>query len=211
MSDDPQKPRGVTGAEADQLRATVKSRPRGLDEIVTPREVTKVTSEALRPLLTPSSVEVLADVQRFIDAGRAAMAEEPAAAHALFEKAHRRNTNDARAMSYYGLTLVLVEHDRQRGLRFCEEAARRGPPETELLTNLARALVQTRNKHQAVKALERAQALRPDDPRVGEAFIELGIRRRPPISFLPRSFFLNKWIGKLTWRLSRRGRAGGLS
>jgi tetratricopeptide (TPR) repeat protein len=193
-------PRGPTGAELDQLRATVKTYRRS-DEIPTPKHVVPVAR--LQP--TQVSVEAAADVQRWVDAGRAALEGDPKAAHQLFERAHRRNTNDARAMSHYGLTLTLVEGDRQRGIRFCEEAVRRGPVTTEALTNLARALVQTRNKEQAIRALKKAQELRPDDPQVTTAFLDLGLRRRPPIPFLPRSFFLNKWLGKLTWKL--RGRA----
>ena len=81
---------------------------------------------------------------------------------------------------------------------------RRGPLTSEMLVNLARALVVTRNKEQAVRALRRAQELSPADPRVGREFLALGLRRPPPIPWLPRTFFLNKWIGKLTWRLSKK-------
>src|SRR5207302_960021 len=124
--------------------------------------------------------------------------------HEIFEKAWRRNLNDPRVLSNYGLTLVLVEGDRQRGIRFCEEALRRGLQTTETLVNLARALVVTRNKEQAVRALRKAMELSPDDPRVTAEFAALGLRRPPPIPWLPRNFFLNKWIGKLTWKFSRR-------
>ncbi len=207
MTAEDDKPRGMTGAEADVLKATVRSHPRGRNEIVTPREVVKVPPAALRPpSVGATSAEVTADVDRYLDDGKALFEQDPKAAHQLFERAHLRNMNDARAMSFYGLTLTLVEGDRQRGIRFCEEAVRKGPVTTEALTNLARALVVTRNKEQAVKALKRAQDLRPDDPRVSSAFIELGLRRTPPIPFLPRSFFINRWIGRLTWKLRPRAR-----
>src|SRR5207245_619702 len=77
---------------------------------------------------------------------------------------------------------------------------------TETLVNMARALVVTRNKEQAVRALRKAMELSPDDPRVSAEFAALGLRRPPPIPWLPRSFFLNKWLGKLTWKWSRRER-----
>jgi tetratricopeptide (TPR) repeat protein len=195
-------PRGATGADADHLRATVRSRPRTGEQSTTHA----VTPAAPAVGTTVASPEAVADVQRWIEAGRAAIDSDPKAAHVLFEKAHRRNTNDARAMSNYGLTLVLVEGDRQRGIRFCEEGVRRGPVTSEMLTNLAKALVVTRNKEQAYKALKRAQDLSPDDPRVTAAFVDLGLRRRPPIPWLPRNFFLNKWIGKVTWKYSDGGR-----
>jgi hypothetical protein len=204
VSGEQNKLRGATGAQADHLRATVKSRPREGD-LPTPKHVVP-TAPAPPPAL---SVEAAADVQRWVDEGRTWLEKDARGAHALFEKAHRRNTNDTRAMSHYGLTLVLVEGDRQRGILFCEEAVRRGPPTTELLTNVARALVATRNKEQAVRALRRAQELAPDDPRVTQAFIELGLRRTLFIPWLPRGFFLNKWIGRLTWWLQRERRRHG--
>ena len=206
MSDTPQRPRGLTGAEADFLRATVKSQPRPGG--TPPAKPVVPTAPALPQAQT---VAAAPEVERWVDEGREVLdrmtppaEEDLRSAHAIFERAHRRNMNDPRAMSHYGLTLVLSEGDRQRGIRFCEEAVRRVPPTTEMLTNLARALVATRNKEQAFKALKKAQELSPSDPQVGAAFVALGLRRPPPLPFLPRSFFLNKWLGKLAYKLGRR-------
>jgi tetratricopeptide (TPR) repeat protein len=194
-------PRGASPSEIDQIRASVRiahrtgaSPPRGPEHM--PRPV--VAANAHPGALSDAELAAL------IESGRAALENAPQEAHAAFEKAYRRNINDVRVLSNYGLTLVLVEGDRQRGIRFCEEAVRRGPTTSEMLINLAKALVVTRNKEQAVRALRRAQELSPDDPRVGQEFIALGLRRPPPIPWLPRNFFLNKWIGKLTWRLSKK-------
>jgi tetratricopeptide (TPR) repeat protein len=194
--DEPGLPRGATPAELDALRASVKVSPRS-QPITTPR--------SLAPLPTPAGgVSNRGEVDRIIDEGRALLDSDPKSAHHIFHRAWRRNLNDPRVLSNYGLTLVLVEGDRQRGIRFCEEALRRGLPSTESLVNLARALVVTRNKEQAVRALKKAMELAPDDPRVTAEFVALGLRRPPAISWLPRTFFLNKWIGKLTWWWSKR-------
>jgi tetratricopeptide (TPR) repeat protein len=195
--DSPDQFPGATPAELDALRAAVR---------VTPRA--QPAAQGPRPTVAPSPVSLVprADVDRILDEGRALLDMDPRAAHDIFEKAWRRNLNDPRVLSNYGLTLVLVEGDRQRGIRFCEEALRRGLQTTETLVNLARALVVTRNKEQAVRALRKAMELSPDDPRVSAEFAALGLRRPPPIPWLPRDFFLNKWIGKLTWKLSRRAR-----
>ena len=192
-------PRGASGSDVDRLRATVK---------VTHRRQWRASSsgQASRPRapppMPPSAALVGPELLRLIDEGRELLDLDPKAAHDRFEAAYRRNLNDVRVLSFYGLTLVLVEGDRQRGIRFCEEAVRRGPLTTEMLVNLAKALVLTRNKEQAVRALRKAQELAPDDPRVSSEFVTLGLRRPPPISWLPRSFFLNRWIGKLTWRMN---------
>jgi len=195
--DEPELPRGATAAELDALRASVKVAPRS-HAMVTP-------ARASAPVPPPAAALVpKGDVDRIIDDGRALLESSPKAAHEVFEKAWRRNLNDPRVLSNYGLTLVLVEGDRQRGIRFCEEALRRCPATTETLVNLARALVVTRNKEQAVRALKKAMELAPDDPRVTSEFVALGLRRPPPISWLPRTFFLNKWLGMLTWWWARR-------
>ncbi|HZX95945.1 MAG TPA: tetratricopeptide repeat protein, partial [Myxococcales bacterium] len=176
---------------------------------VAPRTTSAPARLPRPPLPTPTHAPqhqpfAAAELGKILDDGRALLEQDAKAAHQIFEKAYRRNLNDPRVLSNYGLTLVLVEGDRQRGIRFCEEALRRGLPSTEALVNLARALVVTRNKEQAVRALKKAMELAPDDPRVTAEFVALGLRRPPAISWLPRTFFLNKWIGKLTWWWSKR-------
>jgi tetratricopeptide (TPR) repeat protein len=204
--DRPELPRaGATPSELDVLRAAVRTAPR-----------TQVVVQATpKPSSPPPPVSTAmvhrGEVDRIIDEGRSLLDLDPRAAHDIFEKAWRRNLNDPRVLSNYGLTLVLVDGDRQRGIRFCEEALRRGMQTTETLVNLARALVVTRNKEQAVRALRKAMELSPDDPRVTAEFATLGLRRPPPIPWLPRNFFLNKWIGKLTWKYSRRARLDPLA
>ena len=197
---EPELPRGANAAELDQLRASLRVGAKSV-----PPEPARRLPVATAPFLPQANAVLLKpEIDRMIDEGRALLEQDPQAAHAIFERAYRRNLNDTRVLSNYGLTLVLVEGDRQRGIRFCEEAARRGSPTTEALVNLAKALVQTRNKEQAVRALRKAQELAPDDPRVGAEFVALGLRRVPPLPFLPRTFFLNRWLGKLTWRLTRK-------
>jgi tetratricopeptide (TPR) repeat protein len=202
--DGPELPRGATPSELDALRATVRATPRAQVVVHTPKP-------SAPPPPPPTAMVHRGEVDRIIDDGRSLLDLDPRAAHDIFEKAWRRNVNDPRVLSNYGLTLVLVEGDRQRGIRFCEEALRRGLQTTETLVNLARALVVTRNKEQAVRALRKAMELSPDDPRVVTEFAALGLRRPPPIPWLPREFFLNKWIGKLTWKYSRRARLDPLA
>jgi hypothetical protein len=196
---------GATPSELDALRATVRVTPRAQAVVQTPAAPTAP------PPHPPAALVHRGEVDRIIDEGRSLLDLDPRSAHDIFEKAWRRNLNDPRVLSNYGLTLVLVEGDRQRGIRFCEEALRRGLQTTETLVNLARALVVTRNKEQAVRALRKAMELSPDDPRVTAEFAALGLRRPPPIPWLPRDFFLNKWIGKLTWKYSRRVRLDPLA
>ena len=193
--EEPLVPRGATGAEQDVLRALVKRVPR--------------EGKAQEPPAAPPERPETREVNALCDEGRALLAQDPKAAHAKFEQAWLRDRNDLRALSHYGLTLVLVEKDRERGITFCEQAVRRSPQDAERLINLAHALVATRNKEQAVRALKKAQGLELGDPRIGEAFSSLGLRRTPPLALLPRSFFLNRWLGRLTWWLQHRRQTPG--
>ena len=198
------QPRGVSPAELDALRVAIKVAPRG-------QPVAPLPKASARPPPAAQAMMNRAEIDRIVDEGRALLDTDVKAAHEIFSRAWRRNLNDPRVLSNFGLTLVLVEGDRQRGIRFCEEALRRGLRTTEALVNLAKALVVTRNKEQAVRALRKAMELAPEDPRVGQEFVALGLRRRPAIPFLPRSFFLNRWIGMLTWKYLKRYRMDPLS
>ena len=201
---EPELPRGASPAELDVIRAAVRVSPR-------PPAAANDGRTSAPPPVPAFSLAARSEVDRILDEGRALLETDPRGAHEVFQKAWRRNLNDPRVLSNYGLTLVLVEGDRQRGIRFCEEALRRGLQTTESLVNLAKALVVTRNKEQAVRALRKAMELAPNDPRVRAEFAALGLRRSPPIPWLPREFFLNKWIGVLTWKYSKTYRLDPLS
>jgi tetratricopeptide (TPR) repeat protein len=124
-------------------------------------------------------------------------------AHGHFERAHRRAPADPRVMSWYGLTLVLVERNSNLGILFCDQALRLAGPEPELLLNLARAHLALGQRERAVRAVIRGLAAAPLDPALKAAQQAMGWRRRPVFPCLPRSNPLNRWLGKLRHRWSR--------
>jgi Flp pilus assembly protein TadD len=125
------------------------------------------------------------------------------AAHALFERAHRRAPADPRMMSWYGLTLVLVEKNSNLGVLYCDQALRLAGPEAELLLNQARAHLALGQRERAVRALQRGLAAVPDDPALKAAQASMGWRRRPVFPCLRRSNPLNRWLGRLRHKWSR--------
>ena len=129
-------------------------------------------------------------------------------AHALFEKAYRRAPADPRLMSWYGLTLVLVEKNSNLGVSLCDQALRPAGPEPELLLNKARAHLALGQREHAVKAIGRGLAASPGDPGLALAKESMGWRRRQVIGFLDRSNPLNRWLGKLRHRFGRRAHPG---
>ncbi len=132
-------------------------------------------------------------------------AGEPVTAHAAYQAAQRLDGNDPGVLSRLGLTLVLVAHDEYKGVAFCEEALKRGGENPDALYRLARVYQATYQKERAFRAIRRGLALDPDHEGLGELLESMGVRRRPVIPFLPRSNFINKFLGKLRHRFASRG------
>jgi Flp pilus assembly protein TadD len=129
-----------------------------------------------------------------------------ASAHAAFERAHRKAGNDPRMMSWYGLTLILVERNSNLGLLYCDQALRIAGPEPELCLNQARAHVALGQRERAVRALSRGLERAPEHAGLLAAQETLGWRRLPVLPFLSRDNPLNRWLGKLRHRWSHRAR-----
>lgn len=128
---------------------------------------------------------------------------DAAAAHAIFERSHRRVPSDPRVMSWYGVTLVLVERNSNLGILYCDQALRLVATDPELFLNQARAHLALGQRERAVKAVIRGLAVSPQDPALRAAQSAMGWRRKPVLPFLSRSNFLNRWLGKLRHKWSR--------
>jgi Flp pilus assembly protein TadD len=131
-------------------------------------------------------------------------ARDVGAAHQVFERAHRANPRDPVAMSWYGVTLVLVERNSNLGVSLCDQALRVAGAEIELLLNQARVHLGLNQRERAVRAIARGLELWPDDPRLQAARDALGTRRAPVIGFLSRNNPLNRVFGRLRHRWEQR-------
>jgi tetratricopeptide (TPR) repeat protein len=137
--------------------------------------------------------------------GRAAFAaRELDRAHAAFERAHRRAPSDPRYMSWYGVTLVLVERNWNLGVVLCEQALRQSGPDPELLLNQARVHLALNQRERAVRAILRGVELWPRDERLCHARDAIGTRRPPVVPFLSRNNPVNRVLGRIRWKWSRR-------
>lgn len=137
--------------------------------------------------------------------GRAAFAaRDLAGAHLAFERAHHKDGRDPRFMSWYGVTLVLVEKNSNLGIELCDQAVRLAGPDPELLLNQARIHLSLNQRERAVRAVVRGLELFPEDPRLVAARDAMGIRRPPVIRFLSRKNPLNRVLGKLRHRWKQR-------
>jgi hypothetical protein len=143
--------------------------------------------------------------QASFEAGMAAFHRSDAAgAHAAFERAHRREPRDPRYMSWYGLTLVVVERNSNLGVLLCDQALRAGGGDPDLLLNQARVHLALNQRERTVRAIQRGLELWPAHPGLQRARDCLGWRRRPVLPFLSRNALLNRWLGSLRHRVARR-------
>jgi tetratricopeptide (TPR) repeat protein len=126
-------------------------------------------------------------------------------AHVAFERAHRRDPRHPVHMSWYGLTLVLVEKNSNLGISLLDQALRSGPT-PDLLLNSARAHLALNQRERAVRAVARGLELWPDDGRLLAAKDALGWRARPVLPFLSRNNPLNRLLGRLRHRWRGRSR-----
>jgi hypothetical protein len=107
-------------------------------------------------------------------------------------------------MSWYGLTLVLVERNSNLGVLYCDQALRVAGSDPELLLNQARAHLALGQRERAVRALSRGLAAAPFDPALKAAQASMGWRRKPVIPFLSRSNVVNRWLGRVRHRWARK-------
>ena len=108
-----------------------------------------------------------------------------------------------RAMrSFYGLTITKTRRDIRRGRKLCEEAVLGGDFDPDLYLNLARVYLLASRKDLAAETLKTAAKLAPRNSSIRRLCGEIGLRREPVFTFLPRANPLNKIAGRIRYRLA---------
>ena len=120
-----------------------------------------------------------------------------------FKRAVSENNGNARYLSYYGLTVALLEKDIPRSINLCRSAIDHSPFYPELYFNLSRVYHEAGHRVNAIKTLREGLGFEKESPLLNMALRRLGVRRKPPIRFLPREHLLNKVIGKITYKLRK--------
>jgi hypothetical protein len=143
-------------------------------------------------------------LEAFEEGRSAFLARDLEVAHQAFARAHRRETRHPRYMSWYGVTLVLVDRNSNLGVQLCDQALRAGGLDPELLLNQARVHLALNQRDRAVRSVARGLELWPEDPRLLAARDALGARREPVLPFLGRTNPLNRALGRLRHHLRHR-------
>lgn len=116
---------------------------------------------------------------------------------AHFRSAHRLEPGSALYASHYGLALGLVERRLDRALALCREAAKEEFFNPVHYHNLARLHLAFGFKAEALRYLRRGLMIDPENGPILAELRSLGVRRRPPLSFLRRQNVLNRWMGRM--------------
>ena len=106
-------------------------------------------------------------------------------------------------LSYYGLCLAKARSDFDAALKICKRAAESRPRDIAVRVNLGRVYRMRGNNLAAWKTFHKAWQQNKRHAAPALELTSMGIRRRPVIPFLPRSWWGNKVLGMLRSRIER--------
>jgi Flp pilus assembly protein TadD len=126
-------------------------------------------------------------------------------AYEHFRAAQRVDPHSARYRSYYGLCLGVAKRRFDQALELCRSAAREEFYNPELYRNLAQVHLTFGFKADGIRYLRRGLMIDPANQRILDDLAELGVRRQPPLGFLPRRHIINRWLGVFRGRPQTNG------
>lgn len=112
-----------------------------------------------------------------------------------YESVDRNNIYHNKYASYCGLSRVLSGDSA--GIELCRKAAKRETCDGDVYLNLARAELYLQNRKNTVVTLKKGLKLDNRHPGLRLIRKQLGVRKRSPLPFLPRTHQLNKTLGKM--------------
>ena len=112
--------------------------------------------------------------------------------------------------AYLGYGVARYQGRKEEGLRLCQRAVEMDLYQPECYDFLARIHLLMGDRRSAFQVVERGLEIDADNRDLREVRFELGERRPSIFGFLPRSHFLNRWLGRIRhWLLGPGGRNPG--
>lgn len=102
----------------------------------------------------------------------------------------------ASVFSYYGLCIAALRKQYSDGIKYCQLSLKVQRSNPEHYENQARIHLLARNRSRAVDSLFDGLSHDPKNKPINDILDEMGRRREPVISFLPRDNALNIYLGK---------------
>lgn len=112
-------------------------------------------------------------------------------------RAYLSDPQNACYRSWYGLALAIVRQQFTGAVEMARGAIRQEFYNPDLYLNLARIYLAFDFKAEAIRYLKRGLMIDPESVSLQQCLVELGIRRRPAIRFLPRAHPANRILGRL--------------
>jgi tetratricopeptide (TPR) repeat protein len=100
-------------------------------------------------------------------------------------------------LSALGLCLAMAENRIQDGVQYCQRAINDQAHEAQYHYHLGMVYLKAPNKKKALNSFYHGLKVNPGHPRIKKQLHEMGVRKLPVLSFLPRDHFLNKFFGQL--------------
>ena len=121
-------------------------------------------------------------------------------AHKLFQKAYDMYPTSPKINSWLGYTTAIVENKVGTGMQFCKKAIDSDVPDALFYRNIGKLFLLQKNKRSAMGAFAKGLQIDKGNKYILKEWKALGFRRKPVIGFLSRDHFLNKLLGKWTYK-----------
>lgn len=127
----------------------------------------------------------------------------------ILKHALKEMPDDPFLLSYHGCLIAIVERKAALGAKACKNAieiVKKSGLLGEFIhplfyLNLGRCYHIGGRKKKAIETLKEGLRMDAQDPDILHELQRMGVRKKPPLSFLPRSNPMNKYIGFLISRL----------
>ena len=116
----------------------------------------------------------------------------------------------AGVLANYALALGHTRRLKE-GIDVCLKALSYDPRNPHVYLNLAQLYLLADSKKKAIDAIDRGLRISPDHRWLLQLREELGVRKAPPLPFLPRSSAVNATLGKVIRKPKPRPRRMGVS
>ncbi|MDC4223818.1 MAG: tetratricopeptide repeat protein [Candidatus Manganitrophus sp.] len=97
--------------------------------------------------------------------------------------------------SALGVCYAMARNNIMSGLTYCQRAISMDQFQPNFYYNLGLIYLKTGDKKKALSIFRKGLKLNPEHSGIWSQISQLGFRKRPVLSFLPRQHFLNKYLG----------------
>jgi tetratricopeptide (TPR) repeat protein len=131
--------------------------------------------------------------------------EYPEKALVKLRRAFESDKRNPYYISFLGLTIARAEQNWEQALDLCETAVKLKSTEIKFHLNLIEVYALAGWREKALRKVDSASKLFGNDTRLKRFRSKIMQRRAPVLPFLGRGHFLNRELGKLRHRMSKRG------